>query len=267
MNRQDQPETTDGREIARVGQDEFDVWPVWCTRVKRSCRQCIFEGKLLCHPRFRRTKEPPTKRMEVTRLLKDGKPAMEVHRATGVPVSTIYSIAQNLRDKGELASTRGHHSAETKEEIVSYARAHPDTEYTDIAEKFGVRRTLVTRLCLAAGIKKRKRLQGEVKRKTATAVEILRKDPNRSMESIAVELGLNAVTLERYLKGMLLPQGRLLLEVLREEIAAGVREAFNKYCCPWCGRSRERDYLPTASEVRRAKGIAEKLIKESTEKR
>ena len=221
MNRQKQPETVDGREIARVGQEEFDIWPVWCTRVKRSCRQCIIEGKLLCHPRFRKTKEPPTKRMEVIRLLKDGKPAGDIHQVTGVPINTIYSIAQVLRYQGEITSKWAHHSAKTKEAIVSYARAHPDTEYTDIAEKFGVQRSFVTRLCLAKGIKRRKRLQEKVKEKTAAAVAILRKDPSRSMESIAVELGLTAPALERYLKGRLLPPGRLLLDVLREEIAAG----------------------------------------------
>ena len=47
MNRQEQPVTADGREIARVGQEEFDVWPVWCTRANRSCRQLLPQGPLM----------------------------------------------------------------------------------------------------------------------------------------------------------------------------------------------------------------------------
>lgn len=42
-------------EIVRLGNEDVEVWPEYCTRPKRNCTQCYFEGKLQCSPAHRPT--------------------------------------------------------------------------------------------------------------------------------------------------------------------------------------------------------------------
>ena len=41
----------DGREILRMGTEEVEIFLKYC--VSHHCLQCVLEGKIPCHPRFR----------------------------------------------------------------------------------------------------------------------------------------------------------------------------------------------------------------------
>lgn len=234
VTKQASGEAITGRQVIRIDKDELDIWPAWCVREGQLCRQCLLEGKLLCHPRFRRAKTTKTTRVHY--LLRAGREPADICQTTGISVNTIYSIAHRLRLDGVILAIKPHHSAKIKARIVDYVRNHPTVEYSKVAEDFNVQATYVCRVCLAAGLRRRDSLREKKQEKIVAAIKMLKKNPDRSVISIAGELDMTPTTLERYLQGSVLPPVRLVLEVLKETVSAAFSEALSGYCCPHCGQ-------------------------------
>ncbi len=227
--------TDKGKKILRIGFEDVETWPEWCLRETQDCRQCHFEGKIACHPRFRTglVRQPisASPREQVKALLKSGKRPIEVHKMTGISVGTIYSIGQQLRNKGELERIYEPHPESQKQEIVAYVQAHPDEQFIMVASKFGVDPPYVSRLASKGGIHKRKYMTGKRDKLVEKAIELLDSDPSRSITSVAEEIGMAATTLAGHMrrkgKMPINHEARVFLESVRQEVISAVLEAFS----------------------------------------
>lgn len=222
---------SEGKETRRIGFEDFDVWPDWCLREDKDCRQCHFQGKIACHPRFRQGLRMVSPNTDA--LLKEGKTPNEIHKLTGAKIGTIYSRGQKLRQKGELISLRPLYSEEKKKAILDLVRQNPAMQYKDAATVLQVEPSYISRLCSKNGIHRRKALETEKGRGTLRAMSILRLNPQRSIASIADEIGVPPSTLITRLRNRgVLPVNhatRLVLDVIRAEVKEAVISALAEY--------------------------------------
>lgn len=221
--------TTERKEIVRIGYEDVEVYPDFCLREARNCQQCHFQGKIACRPQFRQGLKP-FKDINIDGLLKSGKTPMEVHKITGVNINTIYHKGQMLRHKGELERLLNPHPKEQRNAIIAYVKEHPNEMYTDIAERFNVEPSYISRTCSKAGIHRRNYIEKQKDTLTKTAISIL-ENTSRSITSVAEELGIAPTTLQsRIRKQGKLPlnhEARVFLEAVRKEVIAAVLEAFS----------------------------------------
>lgn len=219
---------TEKKEVVKIEFEDVDIWPDWCVRDSKKCIQCHLEGKIACHPRFRKGLKHISE-VSVEALLKEGKRPLEIHNITGTPLPTIYSKGQKLRDKGELQRLLEPHPKEEKEKIVNYVRVHKNEQYKDIAILFNVEASYISRLCSKAGIHRREMLGVQKSQLVDKALKILQDEPTRSITSIAEEIGMAPSTLSLKMKEKgtfpVNQTSRLVLATIREEVIKAVKEA------------------------------------------
>lgn len=227
--------TSERKEIIKIRFEDVEIWPDWCMREDKDCRQCHFQGKIACHPRFRQGLRLGFKSIGtyIDELLKQGKTPLEVQNITKAKIGTIYSRGQRLRQKGEIVRLRPPHPDGIKQKIVRLVREHPEKEYKEIAGLLNIEPSYISRLCNKVGIHRRKMLDEKKEGQTKKAIEILKHNPQRSVASIADELGLASTTLiNRLKKKGVLPidhATRIVLDAIREEVIRAVNDALSNF--------------------------------------
>lgn len=223
-------DTKERMEVIKIGFEDVETWPDYCLRETRNCIQCNLQGKIACHPRFRKGLRPVTEESSIDGLLKEGKTPNEVQKITGAKIGTIYSHGQKLRRKGELSRLFEPHTEEQNLAIIRYVCEHLDDEYKDIGVLFNVEPSYISRICNRVGIHRRKSLEEKKEALDQKAIDIIKRNPRRSIASIADEFGMASTTLINRLRNKgVLPVDhatRLVLEAIRGEVIAAVLEAF-----------------------------------------
>jgi AraC-like DNA-binding protein len=213
-------EPTEHIETVKIGLREIDVYPDWCARKPRKCVQCDTVGRMACAPQFRIGLTPP-KEVAVAALLRRGKRPLQVHAETGVSFEYIYNVSRNMRRRGIL-ERRNTYDHSQREKILAFIKEHPTMFQYRIAQKFKVSQSYISALCREQHLG-REQQTDERNTKITRALAIRVKDKDRTLASIAEEIGMAESTLRHHLRGKT-TRNPAIIASIRQEVRAAIAE-------------------------------------------